>query len=303
MRKLFLLVLFMACSCGQETRADDPKFMRIKKNDKDTVIGLDIARTKYTNKDKTISVYLDGVVHYADHYYYYVLNRKFKDYDAVLYELVAPPDMKPKKTKNDGSVGYYMKRGILALLDLDSQLEKVDYSPKNFIHADLSFEGMQKAASERGEDKWTIGLSLLADTLRKQNLAKSNPQQEMKELENLIADPKVMEKVLRNPNVLKRILAKQMVDQGDEAALGQTMKTLLVDDRNKEACRVLSREITNGKKNISIFYGAAHMPDFHRRMLRDFGLEMVEQEWITAWNMESDHDTRLLRLIRLFDED
>ena len=299
MRKVVLLFLLFVCG---NVFADEPKFIRLKKDKNDKVIALEIARTKYTNKDKTLAVYLDGVVHYADHYYYHVLNKKFCENDAVLYELVAPANKKPEKSKNDGSMGYYLKRSVLALLDLDSQLEKVDYSPKNFIHADLSFEGMYAAATERGESKITIGLSLLADMLRKQNIAKMKPEQDMKDWEGLTSDPNMINKILRNPNIVKRIFAKQLVEQV-ETGLGQTMKTLLVDDRNKEACRILTQQIANGKKNISIFYGAAHMPDFHRRMLHDFGLQMIEQEWIIAWNMADDNDTRLLRLIRFFDDE
>ena len=61
---------------------------------------------------------------------------------------------------------------------------------------------------------------------------------------------------------------------------------LLVADRNKKACQVLTRQIVAGQKKLAIFYGAAHMPDFDRRLLRDFGLERQGQEWLTAWDLK-----------------
>ena len=43
--------------------------------------------------------------------------------------------------------------------------------------------------------------------------------------------------------------------------------------------------MTAGKKIIAIFYGAAHMPDFDKRLKEDFGMKRTESEWITAWNL------------------
>jgi len=55
------------------------------------------------------------------------------------------------------------------MLGLDSQLEQVDYSKKNFVHADLSPAKMKEAMKERGDTGTTVALSVLTDFLRKQN--------------------------------------------------------------------------------------------------------------------------------------
>ena len=56
------------------------------------------------------------------------------------------------------------------VLDLDSQIEHIDYSKKNFVHADLSPAEMMEAIKKRGDDGLTLALSIAADVLRQQNL-------------------------------------------------------------------------------------------------------------------------------------
>jgi len=48
---------------------------------------------------------------------------------------------------------------------------------------------------------------------------------------------------------------------------------------------VLSEQIAAGKERIAIFYGAAHMEDFDRRLREDLSLEPGEVEWVEAWDL------------------
>ena len=272
-------------------QAQEPRFIRLKEQD-GQVTALEVAVTRYTNKDKSVTVDLVGVVHIGDRPYYKTLNERFEQYDAVLYELVAPPGTKvPKGGKSDSPFAL-IHTLISTLLDLDSQLACIDYRRKNFVHADLSFEAMKEAARERGEDGLTLGLSLLADVLRQQNLAAR------KKKEARPAPDVDLVEALANPNLLKRELAKQLAGGAD---LGQTLQTLLVADRNKEACRVLTRQLVDGKKKVAIFYGAAHMPDFDRRLRDEFGLTRQGQEWLTAWDLRDDPDAAARRLRSLLE--
>ena len=63
---------------------------------------------------------------------------------------------------------------------------------------------------------------------------------------------------------------------------------MLVKDRNKACIKVLQQQLTAGKKKIAIFFGAAHMPDFDKRLKEDFGMKRTKSEWITAWNLADD---------------
>jgi hypothetical protein len=87
---------------------------------------------------------------------------------------------------------------------------------------------------------------------------------------------------------LKLVLGRQMdqleamlagIDQGPN---GQ--ESVIVGARNEHAVRVLQEQIRLGRRRLGIFYGAAHMPDFQRR-LEKLGFERSSEEWITAWDI------------------
>ena len=94
---------------------------------------------------------------------------------------------------------------------------------------------------------------------------------------------------LLNPKKFKRMMAQQFEDAGGDVSLGGTINRLLVEDRNKACIKVLQQQLTAGKKKIAIFYGAAHMPDFDKRLKEDFGMKRTESEWLTAWDLADEH--------------
>jgi hypothetical protein len=51
------------------------------------------------------------------------------------------------------------------------------------------------------------------------------------------------------------------------------------------ALKVLKEQLTAGKKNLGIFYGAGHLNDMDERLRKDFGLSPVSITWMTAWNL------------------
>jgi hypothetical protein len=286
MKKTCLTLVF-AFALPSVMAAQDPQFIRLKEKG-GKVTALEIAITRYTNRSKTVTVDLVGVVHVGDRAYYDKLNKRFPKYDVVLYELVAPPGTRvPAGGKKSGGSAFLTSL-MTSMLDLDSQLARIDYHQKNFVHADLSFDTMMAAAKKRGESGLTLALSVLTDMLRQQNTAtqKKTPDDDLD-----------LTDALANPNRLKRQMARQMAGS---ANLGPTLQALLVGDRNKKACEVLTTQIEDGKQTIAIFYGAAHMPDFDQRLRRDFGLRRQGQEWLTAWDLrdgQGDAGQRLKSLL------
>jgi hypothetical protein len=283
MRLIFKALLVLAClipilpAAGAESR-----FIRLQRNENRQPVALQTVVAKYipAGGEKSVEIDLVAVVHIGEKTYYERLNKEFEKYDSVLYELVAPEGSKPPKDgkKSDNPVAM-LQQGIKLFLGLEHQLEVVDYQKANFIHADLSPEGMKKAMKERGDDETTIVLGVIADFLRKQNLDAGKPQSEA---------PDISLTDLLNPIKFKRIMAQQFEDAGGEVSLGGTINRLLVEDRNKACIKVLQQQLTAGKKKIAIFYGAAHMPDFDKRLKEDFGMKRTESEWITAWNLAGD---------------
>jgi len=287
MRLIFKALLVLACliptlpAAGADFR--NPEFIRIQRNENRDPVALQTAIAKYVpaGGEKGAEIDLVAVVHIGEQAYYERLNKEFEKYDAVLYELVAPEGNKPPKggeMKSDNPLAM-LQQGMTFFLGLEHQLEVVDYRKSNFIHADLSPEGMKKAMKERGDDKMTIILGVIADLLRKRNLDADKPEPQA---------PDISLTDLLNPKKFKRIMAQQFEDAGGDVSLGGTINRLLVEDRNKACIKVLQQQLTAGKKKIAIFYGAAHMPDFDKRLKEDFGMKRTESEWITAWNLADD---------------
>ena len=138
---------------------------------------------------------------------------------------------------------------------------------------------MKTVMKERGDDQTTIVLGVIADFMRKKNLDADKPEPQVPDIS--LAD-------LLNPKKFKRMMAQQFEDAGGDVSLGGTINRLLVEDRNKASIKVLQQQLTVGKKKIAIFYGAAHMPDFDKRLKEDFGMKRTKSEWFTAWNLADD---------------
>jgi len=287
MRLIFKALLVLACliptlpAAGADFR--NPEFIRLQRNENRDPVALQTAIAKYVpaGGEKGAEIDLVAVVHIGEQAYYERLNKEFEKYDALLYELVAPEGNKPPKggeMKSDNPLAM-LQQGMTFFLGLEHQLEVVDYRKSNFIHADLSPEGMKKAMKERGDDKMTIILGVIADLLRKRNLDADKPEPQA---------PDISLTDLLKPKKFKRIMAQQFEDAGGDVSLGGTINRLLVEDRNKACIKVLQQQLTAGKKKIAIFYGAAHMPDFDKRLKEDFGMKRTESEWITAWNLADD---------------
>src|SRR4029079_4263584 len=267
MRLIFKALLVLACLIPTLPAAgadSESRFIRIQRNENRDPVALQTAIAKYApaGGQQGVEINLIAVVHIGEKAYYEQLNKEFEKYDAVLYELVAPEGNKPPKSgeqKTDNPVAM-LQQGMKSFLRLEHQLDVVDYHKANFIHADLSPEGMKKAMKERGDDQTTIVLGVIADFLRKKNLDADKPEPQAPDIS--LAD-------LLNAKKVKRMMAQQFEDAGGEVSLGGTINKLLVEDRNKACIKVLQRQLTVGKKKIAIFYGAAPTPDFDKRAQGD----------------------------------
>src|SRR5205807_4270459 len=129
------------------------KFIRIVKDKEGQPVALDTATVRYVpaSGEGELVVDLIGVVHIGDRSYYEKLNRQFEQYDVLLYELVAPQGTRiPRggggQTGNPVGMLQQLMKGAL---DLESQVEHIDYHKKNFVHADLSPDEMLKAMRDR----------------------------------------------------------------------------------------------------------------------------------------------------------
>ncbi len=259
------------------------EFIRVRKDEDGKPVALETAIVRYVSKtgDDGVTLDLIGAVHVGDRGYYDQLNKRFEQYDAMLFELVAEKGtVIPKGGKKGGDM--LPVQLMKSMLKLDSQLEHIDYTKKNFVHADLSMKEMKDAMAKRGEDGVTLTLGILRDVIKEAN------RMEKLQAENAVELPEITlaDLLFQSSGAakMKRFLAVQLAMQGT-GAMGETLNTLLIEDRNQAALKVFQTEMANGKRKIALFYGAAHMPDFEKRLLADYGLKRDKVEWVTAWDL------------------
>ena len=263
----------------KEKKSEGVDFIRFIENGNSAL--LQTASAKYTHEDGT-KVELIGAVHIADKVYYEKLNEQFKQYDALLYEMVGgDPDKRLTKEDlqaNKNNPMRFFQLLIGGMMKLDFQLDHVDYTAKNFIHADMTLETFQKRQKAKGENL----LSLLEKSIKAQEAAASKNKNNF--------DFVSMFKLLNDeggPNGMKLALGRQFHDiesmiGGMEGPDG----SVLVAERNIKALKVMDREIKSGKKNLGIFYGAAHLPDFDKRLTKELGFKRSGTDWNAAWKIQ-----------------
>lgn len=269
------------------TESESASYLRLLRNDQEEPVALQtsvvrFAKSKKQSRDTDTVIDLIGAVHIGDKNYYQTLNKLFEDYDVLLFELVAPEGTVPTpaaRAQSGGNPISMMQSMTKDMLNLDSQLELVDYTPKNFVHADMSPSEMAKRMEERGDTGVTVALSAVAEIMRQANAKpKKGAPKEINPLELLTS--------MRDPAKMKRLMAQQFVDTGAlDTGLGSTLNRMIVTDRNEAVMKILERERAKGHRKIGVFYGAAHMPDFEKRIAEQYGMKPGKPQWLTAWDL------------------
>ncbi len=263
------------------------KFIRMVNDASGNPESLQTSITRYQGKDGLL-VDLIGVIHIGERDYYRKLDKQFEQYESMLYELVAPENNRVptrQAARKSNNPIHWMQSSMQRMLGLESQLQHIDYTKSNFVHADLSPRQMQQKMAERGDTVWSVGMRAFNEMMQKQSELGSSGQagfgQDVESFEDLFG-------LLSNPAKLKRMLATQFASGGAlEAGLGGSLNKILVEDRNQAAMEVLHREIGKGRTKLALFYGAAHMPDFEQRLVKELGLKKTRQAWVEAWDLQS----------------
>lgn len=263
----------------------DKEWVRSLKDDEGGVTALQTAIGRYegTPADASGSVRVDlvGAIHVGDRAYYRDLNKRFEGYDAVLYELVAPEGtVVPKggRVGSDNPLGA-MQNGMKGLLDLEHQLEVVDYTKPNFVHADMSPEELFSTMEARDEGFLKLYFRMVGQGIAEQTKAASKGESaEFDLMKAMFSEDR--------PKKMKVALAGQLTQlEGLLTSFGGEKGTTLIHERNRTALDVLEREIAAGKKSVAIFYGAGHLTDMDKHLRERFGLRQTGKEWVTAWDL------------------
>jgi hypothetical protein len=269
----------------KDEKKEEPKenFIRVDRDDKGVPQSMDTGIASYVSADgKRPGVVIDliGAVHVGDKAYYDELNKKFEAYEVLLYELVAPPNTRiPKGGKNESAHPIAaLQSGMKSMLGLEHQLECIDYTKANFVHADMSPEEFAKSMKDRGESFTQMFLRAIGAGMAQQATGKQGTS-DFEILSALFSKNRSQK--------LKLAMAGQFEDLDSQVTLfdGPEGSTILTE-RNRKAFEVLAKQLDEGKKKIGIFYGAAHLPDMDKRLLADFGMKRNgEISWVKAWSL------------------
>jgi len=272
-----LAIAFASSALAQDTA---PEFARVAVDDQDrpTALQMSIVRYVPAANDRLLEVDLVGAVHIGDPSYYAELNTRFRDYDAVLFELIAPEDaLAPGRLEKRSGILSATQVGMMNLLDLSFQLDEINYDAANFVHADLSPTEMRESMEERGESLYVYFWRIFFASL---NEYAKDPLG--------LKDMEVLSGVLVSGrgDSLKTMAAYEItnVKQASDM-LGDDSGSAVIEARNQRAIDVLVREIDGGAQRIGIFYGVAHMPDMEERLLDQLGLTYESTEWVDAWQL------------------
>lgn len=272
-----LLLTSWVFSTPPATRAAT-EFIRFVEN-ADGSARLELADVAYRRGDVTVRFV--GAVHIADLSFYESLSESFRHYDSLLYEMIKPKDAVPIRpppgTKSIHWIGR-VQQFMQTSLNLSYQMEGIDYTQENFVHADLDVETFEARQNERGESM----PGLMAGAMRR-SLARSMAGQHLPTI-----GPMDIVNALNSPERardLKYLLGKQMAFADLSVDMLDGGDSVLINERNQAAIEVLKKRIAQGDDYIGIFYGAAHLRRMETTLIEQMGFMKVDVAWRTAWDI------------------
>jgi hypothetical protein len=281
-KALMSLLAFSLCLATGASGSDLPDYVRYAE-DKDSA-RLEVAIRTF-NLPSGQKVDLIAVVHIADAAYYARLNQRLASYDSVLFELVGDPRaltqptaQSPSQSQQVSAVGF-IQQAASRHLDLSFQLDAIDYTRKNMVHADASAEEFARMQQERGENMLTLFASAMQAQMSTANRAAARELDTFAILRMLMSEDSARE--------FKKALAKNL-DQMEAmtAAMEGAKPTSVLGDRNQIALKKTREVLTNRKqRHVAVFFGGAHMPGIESSLVKDMKATVAHEEWLTAWSM------------------
>jgi hypothetical protein len=293
MKTRLLPLLAMLIALGAQAAANSselPDYLRFREDEKSA--RLEIAIRAFTLPSGQ-RVDLIGVVHIADESYYRELNQRFSAYDSVLFELVGDPKSltaraplaeEQRGIETGGSVISTLQQAAGEYLGLTFQLDAIDYTGKNMVHADTTAEEFERMQKERGETMMT----LFARAMEVQMTAQMNGNVDPTSMGGLDTFGLFRILVSRDSAAeFKKAMAKTFAQMESlTASMEGAQGSAILGGRNDLVERKIKEVLANRKqRRIAVFYGGAHMPGIETSLVKDMKAKVSGEEWLAAWTM------------------
>lgn len=276
-----LFVLSICVAMNPLHAQEEPEYVRFVQGNAQWEGELQTAIVSFEN-EAGVQLDLVAAVHLGEEEYYAELNSYFTTQDVVLYELVAEPDQVPIRggSESSSSLIGFIQQAMAGFLDIAFQLDEIDYTQPNFLHADLTPSQLDALMASKNENFFTMFLNLAMAQIAEQN-ASSGEQLSSFNMLSLINALNA-----ENQNAALKFLFAEELGRSGGIMVGEELEQQLtiLGDRNKAALRVLGEALQNSDyRRISVFYGAAHMPGIEREISATMGFARTGLSWKSAW--------------------
>jgi hypothetical protein len=241
------------------------------------------------------SVYLVAAVHIGEKSYYQGVQQFLNKQDVVLFEMVkpsvkgrGPKPSAPAETDADGKpkeTSAGLQKKLSKALNLQFQLEAINYKQANFRNSDLSWDDMEDLAAKSGDGTKKsleeLGNTLgggpnagFAGTLLNGMVGQADANPAFAQMFR-----RIIVNIIANPDKLASL--RQQSQGSDQAKL----QTILVAERNKVVLadlKALKEDTQKPVKSVAVFYGAEHMRDMEQHLVADLGYRAADTKWVTA---------------------
>lgn len=289
-RAFFLLISLLVA--GGFLRAEDYLRLRV---DTHGTRHLDIASRRFRvgKGAEARDVLLLAVSHIGDGAYYQKIQRRLNRADLVLFEGVDGHREEFRNlNRHKEEIGRSnLQAKMAAALGLEFQLFAIDYTSEHFRNSDVTTAQLRDLfnGDEMGEDT---------------DLDEKDMEKLLRDMRALSVGGRVMASILDVVEArpewgramrwsMATVMGNLKGHISEYPGIPPDIRELLLvllDKRNDVVMgdiRNSLREIEPGQ-TLVVFYGAAHMADFERRLIKEFEAEVVKTEWLEAFGGNLD---------------
>ena len=174
-RTIYFLAVLGLCAAYVNARVEEKSKFLLFDDLGNEQGALKTSIVTYRNRDG-VEVSLVSAVHVGDKKYYDQLQEDFSRYEALLYEMIKPEGVDPstRGKESGGSIISFFQRGMKSALGLEFQLDGIDYSKPNFVHADMDPQTFFRLQKKKGEGFISLMLKSMQAEFKRQQKGKAS---------------------------------------------------------------------------------------------------------------------------------